>query len=675
MFGNMTIGSLAVARANAMTTHTAPIIDISKTAANLTGNGPTGPFYSIAGTSRTVEIHRGRATETDDFPAGTCAITIQNPVLKSAAAPSAMYTRLKVTAWMSGVLSTRFAGYIVHYDFAFDKSGNDSVLTIQCVDALGLLGQATLGPTWYVNEILDSAGGQPTVFWPLGEPSGSLIGYDYDPWSDGEYNLDYQNSPTLGGASLAVQGTNTSALFSGTALALLKLPVWPSNQGQTYKKRNGVAGDNLNLLDDAFGDHDLCFETLFSLPSSGGASKVLFWLDNGAYQCSYTNALIAYIDNTGNLYVNVIKNGVTDTLFNFNNPPGGWYDGAVHHLAINLFISGGPTRLDIYGDGVLLTPLSIAIVGSVGAWLHMRELSIGNEPQGTLPLTGSMQFFAIYEWTLTQAEITAHNQAKSYYYTTSDQAILRLLKLQPLWLDVTNKLDIDLDPGVSQVAVSGLAGNMLSVIKSFVASESGRLHCEANGALIHRSRYYGMQNYNVINTMMTLSDVASGSNVLYTELAAEYTDALVRSSVTLTRSGKTDLFSRATNNATGGGNDTRPFNVTLAARTTDDIAYGAKRTALLGHESPVVRIPSVEVITSAVSGASAGYGVITGRIIGDQVAFVKNGVTTVSTIQGIEETITPESWITRFHISPRTAWFIFDDPVYGVLNGTNQLSY
>lgn len=105
---------------------------------------------------RAVSVRRGRANDLEDFPSGTATLTLDNrdgrfnPLNSAGPYYGKLLARrqIKIYAVWEGVGYDLYRGYISGWPVEYSDAGFDSTVTLNCFDALGLLGAEVANTDW-----------------------------------------------------------------------------------------------------------------------------------------------------------------------------------------------------------------------------------------------------------------------------------------------------------------------------------------------------------------------------------------------------------------------------------------------------------------------------------------------------------------------------------------------
>ena len=233
----------------------------------------------------------------------------------------------------------------------------------------------------------------------------------------------------------------------------------------------------------------------------------------------------------------------------------------------------------------------------------------------------------------------------------------------------------DFSTGAGQTtcqADSGTDRDVLSACQAVNQTELGAFFCETNGVL----KFYDRAGIIAKHAETPTEFDDTGTNIQYQSVDFDIDDTVLANDVTVTRSGGT--AQNVTDSTSISDFFQRNYTRTGLIMDTDADALNQATTILSQRKDPKLRIGSISL---------DAYGNVSNRVTAAlntklmdpiKVTRTQPGGGTVSrtlSVQGIEHTIRPDSWVTTFQTAEKILdGFVLDSTTSGIL-GTNALSY
>lgn len=533
-----------------------------------------------------------------------------------------------------------FQGFVE--DFPQDGSSPyETETALPCTDALAALANLEL------NSIYDSVikADAPLVRWQLNETSGTLI---TDTGTGGNKPGTYVADASAFTASGLIKGsTKPFATIAGTA------GVFPTPRIGTVPAVLGTIGTHF------------AFEGWFSgnITSASGLDDDLTMYIEGS---SFLNSLSIDVLPTEvsiNFHRGLSGAGtyMAATGFNFG-------DGKAHHLVFTRSFN----NFQAFIDGTLAA--SETVTGVVPPDSLTAVIGIAQSFSNSKFTMGQL---AIYNYTLTAAQVAAHYQAGANPWggDYTGQRVSHVLDFGG-WPDRWRWIDQGLSmlPAVDNNSTP--EGNKaLDLINNTADSEGGYVFVDSRGRVVFRARDTFFRDPASNSSQATFGD--TGGDLTFDDVQFDsVVDRIVNDITVTTAAGDvevqdqdsiTDYFLRSTSLTT------------FLATLTEGQAVG---TALLfRYSQPVERIASLEVMPL---GSLAVWQQVVTREMADAITVKRtrpggNVIDSFSVIEGVETSYdaATNEWDTVWNLSPQdsSTYMILDDPVFSLLDSGNLLYY
>lgn len=156
-------------------------VEISLTA----GDGPytASPTWTdVTSYVRNISVNRGRTNDFEHFAPGTAQLVLSNrdnrftpfnlsgPYVSGGVSLLTPRRQIRITATAGGAAIPVFRGYVAGWPVRWSSAGQDSTVTIDCYDSIGLLGSTDIVPDWSY-QVINAL--TPDHWWRMNEPEGS----------------------------------------------------------------------------------------------------------------------------------------------------------------------------------------------------------------------------------------------------------------------------------------------------------------------------------------------------------------------------------------------------------------------------------------------------------------------------------------------------------------------
>ena len=222
------------------------------------------------------------------------------------------------------------------------------------------------------------------------------------------------------------------------------------------------------------------------------------------------------------------------------------------------------------------------------------------------------------------------------------------------------------------LADTGATRDVLTACQTVTDSEFGAFFTKSNGVLKFMDRDAIITAHGQSPTVFA----DTGSDIYYEEVEFDIDDIVLANDVTVQRTGGT--AQNVTDSASIASFFQRNVSRTGLIMQTDADALSQAKTILAARKDPELRIGSIQIDAYQDTSARVTAALDTELFDPIKVTRTQPGggtVTRTLSVQGIEHTITPDSWKTRFQTAEKILdGFILDSSTSGKL-GTNALSY
>lgn len=606
-----------------------------------------------------ITLTRGRSDEDARATPGRLSLTLDNTDgrFTYGNASGAYYPNVKprrrirvsVSPDDGATWAPRFDGYVDGWPVAWDASEADAYVTVTASDRLSRFGllrplrdalaeELTSG---YYDSWFDGAP------WILDDPTFSVLG-DTTRLGGGVnwlYGLQEQSSgtSTFGDVSGA-GGPNLSALQIGTGGTIEPGAAGIMPEGTAVKfapasANNGLLLYSANAAAYLGGEFSIWAQFAWDGSTSVAITQVGTAPDVRVILAATPTTVVATI--YGDTTVTVTKTIAT----NDNRP----------HFAL-FTVFGTEARLSVDEETVATATMPTGMGGRISRGIYVGSVSSADPVQ-----VAWVGFAAGYTDGDRRAELGMLGSAGA---ERSDLRVARILR----WLGLSDDADID-EVGLSDVTYQATGGRTaLDVIGEVCDVEGGVLFATGDGRVAFHSRSH---RYNrPIDLSMSVDDVGAG-------LEVQVDSTRVVNDLTASRPRGATVRVRNRESISDYGELSQ--SVTLYAASDDDLRSAAEWTVnQRGDVAP--RVESIEIDLLTNSSARAG---VLAREIGDRLELTDvpttapGAASSVSVfIEGMTETIAPDSWRVAFATSPWRGYvWSLDDSTWSALDTTTVLAY
>ncbi len=610
---------------------------------------------------REVSTSRGRSSELDAYPAGSCQVLLDNRtrLFDPENTVGTYYgkltplrpIRIRVTP-SGGTIRSIFFGFIEQWPQSYSWP-NEATVTVTASDAFKVLNEFRLPSYWKTT--IFAAG--PTAWYPLADFNGSFYAFEVAKWTatsaqwmSSTAGVDSFCTP---GEALLADDPATSSSFDGQKILQIVDPIsagassWTAEMWiQTTESTTGNYGiwNHLNFIHGGS-----CGLSVF-----GGIALISAQFGHRGTSSTMTTKGSSIIVN----------------------------DGKPHHIVMvyQSDASFGNT-FNLYVDGELAT-LSGGFTDVVDNQYSFMTLGYPINKSATLAnnfpsyFKGSIQHLTVYSGVmLTADDVLAHYQIGAGTYlqgTRTDERITFLADLADWMTD-----GLDLNTGDSTVlGVQVFGKGLLDALKEVEAAEQGRLFMSVDGKIRFIDRN-AEGSGTFITSQATFSDNPGVGEIKYSDIILTYDDRYIFNEITVTQPNGT--FYTESDTTSEGKYFKRTLNID---NFIADDGYYTANTAIYKiqqYKDPKMRIDQMSVNARR---AVAYQSPCVTLDIGDRITVERTpqdvGAQIVKTliVEGVKHSITRDSWVVTFNTSPtlENAPFVLDSATLGVLD-TDILAY
>ncbi len=573
---------------------------------------------------REMSTDRGRSDDWDTF-SGNALVVLSNrdrrfdPFNTSGPYYGKLLPRrqIQISAVHEGVTYRVFRGFIQGWPPAWTDAGQDSTVTLSCMDALGFLASETLPADWSRNYILSTS---PRHYYPCDEPVG--------PYTLNQSLRDYGSEPlnmattaaASSGSQLAVGLVNSSVTGTGSDAAL-------SAQGGTNSSSGSFSVSCWAIPD-----------------SSGSISQFLYGsIYNHFWYLSYDNS-------TGKFLVEVTEPSFGNSKVASTNSSG-FDSGAARMLSFDW--NSAARTITLYIDGILIATTTVNNAGIYIALPEAVNIGTGSVQQVIVWSTGIAQsiFQEIFKYsTVALAETTAAR-------------FTRLIGQTPFPASLTSGPSA---PASGVLDITDDAPRVTSELQKVADSEYAPLFVSRTGVVT-------LYNQNQIRTqtrsIVSQGTYGAGGIAIGPEVTLSYDGDSMRNEANISMSGGGVYIGRNTTSVTTFGAAEESLD-TQVSTLADAVDVSNIITQWGGQVYP--KADPFEVVLSPTS----SWANTLDRELNDRITLVVqpptgNAITTPMLISRISHTVTPGRWSTTFEGSARwAAVFILNQSTLG---GTDLL--
>jgi hypothetical protein len=607
---------------------------------------------------RGVTTNRGRSSELDSFQTGSASIVFSNADRRfdpeyTAGPYYGALTPLRPVRiraqYGAGATTNLFFGWIDGWPQTYEMTF-DSTVTVNASDAFKLLNLITLDSyyAYYAQTLMAVAGSWfrmddgddspvATAAFSAGLNQGS-----------GQY-VDATGVPTtsVSAAGLVANDTNLAAVFDGNlSVAVPESGAYPAfaiaaNQTSVWFSTSTTTDGTYGIFDDGYG-------TTICMVVSAGL---------GTIECmaSRNDSIPPSTSTTTTVWTSPIKVN----------------DGKPHHVAISW---------DQAVDGYCRLDNISAIRFGVGTYNQRGGYAIRSIGKAIRPGFTILNFIGTIDEVLTWGGFLTTTAASNLYAmgkgtfglgNITSNLVIQVLNMIGWMTDARS-----ITTGTGRTSALNVQGsNALAALQSWETAEQGKLFIDASGNVkfIGRNTLWTQSIYAV--SQRTYGD---GTGELpYTGFESSYDDQLIYNVVSGNRVNGPVITTQDTNSQGQyfiRPNDLSDLNVTNNQQVLDIVS-----DRLYRYAQPKYRIESITINPKA--NPASLYPAVIGDEIGTRVTVkrrpqnVGSVISQELSIEGIQHSITPDSWQTNYLLAPAIGiYFTLDSATFGVLD-SNVLGY
>ena len=578
---------------------------------------------------REVNVRRGRQNDLQQFPSGSATVTLDNRtrLFDPFNTAGTYYGNLKPRRQIKieGVYASTtypvFRGFVAGFPVQYMQGGKDSVVEIDCFDALGLLASETtdsdlltkytqsLSPFdyWKCNDL---AAAVPNALY-AGSMANSVVPSRILNVIDPKAAVDPLIETIAGKAALVLQASTDPEQLSGHTLSNASVALW-------FKP---------------------------SPTSSSSSPSIDVYLGTNHFDINYLASNLVAIN------LRVVTSFASSTYYS-NFASRIQLDGQAHHLVA----TWDGTTLRFYVDGVqrTISVTTYALSGDGARNFASIGDCIAQEVSTYTKALSATEIANLYQYSLLQIPETTTARENRIIATSSFPAALQSFPASPV-------------ATVSELSTGSTVTNELQKV---VLSEGGELYVSKSGVLTATDReYFGATRSAV--SQMTFTDTGTGVYYDYGSIKIQYDADQLRNSVEVQFSnGGSVVQADATSiSSYGEAGDSRS---TLVSDLTGSTTLATRLVNLFKN-------PKMSIEPFLVKGQrnpTYDWQRILGLELLDRFTFTRtpstgSAVSQDMLLQSVEHKITPATWETVINGSARyTGWFIIGVSLIG---GTDVL--
>ena len=603
-----------------------------------------------------VTTRRGRWDRlTQRYDAGTCVVKFDNsdrrfdPLYSSGPYYGDLVPmkQLRVRAEYASTTYEVWRGFVQGWPQEWDPNFPTwSTCTVTAVDAFGYLATIQL-PDRYAMEVQQDS---PSGYWRCGDTGAvltdSTVNANHGSWSAWTSQVDSGLAGVTDGGARRVEPNQDPITATFTL---------PDLTGGFVTTGSQITGADATL-------EAWCYFT------SGTQGYVTTAHGSGASLGFGFNYPYEGAGDLFNVWV-LSEDGTNEQTWFLQVPVGQWV-----HIVLTYDFSPS-TTLTAYINGVAYTSSwSFAEQWTTGLQLDVQNMTGDRDPDSYFVVDE----IATYNSLLSAARITAHYLAgfDAYLLERSGTRVGAILD----YCDWPSGLR-SLGSGDSWLDSGPLGGSTaLDYLQRIADTEQGRLYVDASGNVVFRDRTWDIETTSARTSQATFGD--SGSELRYARLGLDggNIEQIVNTIEVTPQTGATVTVQDAAS-VTAYGRRVESLQ-SLHTNSSDAGNLGAWRVDRFADPSYVV----TELEFHPRRAASTMWAQALGRDIGDRVTVVRrpqgvgSAISQERSIEGIEHTITPNNWTTRFFLAepiPTRAeanWWVVGNATYGQV-GTAAVPY
>ena len=503
-------------------------------------------------------------------------------------------------------LATAYTGFVETIEEHWN-GGIQPVVVVSASDRLAVLARQTLTDTLTALQIADGA----AAIYPLNDEAGSTVSADA---SGNGY-------PSL---RRATYGVTTTATVQSQNFVTGQFGSDPDSNALTLTRHSSTIGYYMTCQPSIASKSSGAVEGFFYLPG-GAMAGVLFRIESpfNAYEVRGNSqpTMVSTDLSTGTATTRITPSASTGILID---------DYKWHHVALTWSNTASTTTWTLYVDAV-----------SQGTWAEsiasgpaVVQLSVGGGDPAT-PMTCWVAGVALYSATLSTADITDHALAVGGFTESTSARFTRLTTLSGVAGTATGT------PASTMGAQPTQGVNMVDLLQQINDAEDGAIYLDASGVV----QYVSQNNRDTLAGVISLDPkylspsttimrAPASVNTVIASRAGASRSITVQDSTSVTENG---VMSESISLYVSNDADLR----TVARRR-----FYRRSTQQPRIGNVVVNLTTATAVNEALIGADIGAYLSIGPLPRGNVD------TLLVRIEGISDSITPDSWTRTFNTSP-----------------------
>lgn len=581
---------------------------------------------------RDVNVKRGRQDDLQNFASGSANITLDNRlrIFDPFNTAGIYYGKLlprrqiKIVGQYNAITYPIFRGYIAGFPVGYTQGGKDSIVQIDCFDAIGLLAAETTSNDWAQYYTLQA---NPTRYWRCNDSEGSTVIRESITDTRTLAALDFASPPQVQ-PFFRETPPLANGLLSNAAQIPLRYIITDTSAPNTFHSPN---------------------------------PRLLFWMNGiGSLTYSYEGMEITFGNNLFGVANDFSVKGVSN-----NQVLGVTRQGTANvpisdfpfHVAIEFSDQNGNEITSIRFNDTLQTITSSTTAPasvSVGESLSLQR--------------AAFQEIAFYDDGLTAAQVTEIYNAG--LGRINDSTADRFALLTTL-TDFPAALTSFAATTVSSVSELTSTQYLLNELQTITDGESGELYVTSSGVLKFVARDWFATSTRSNTSQMSFVDTGTGVYYDYASLRMAYDADLVRNDVTVSFTGDGNVNTTDATSVTTYGSASENLSTYLADPT--------QAKTLASYLVTIYKNPKLRIEPFMVKGQrnpTYDWQRLLALELLDRFTFVRtpsvgSAISQDMLLQSIEHKITPNTWETVINGSARfTGWFTIGTSLIG---GTDVL--
>jgi hypothetical protein len=578
---------------------------------------------------RRFSIHRGRSSDFEQFETGTAQIVFNNrerkydPFYTSGSLYGKLLPRrqVRVTAQIGGVLYEVYRGYIAGWPVTWSEYGQDSTVTVQCFDALGLMVDEQVPSDWLTDYTASL-----NPYWYFTGSGSRGVGY-----------LDsYDGTSRLTNASASLPNFyEVPALLEGVQGTAKFLPYYAA-----YRTKATTARADFTISGYAqfLGGVDF-----FAFVGTSGIQ----YGDTLLYFQYYYETFAAFQKNY--LYIRIIHTAAGTSFYYRSDFTTSQSQGLFYSVVYN----GTTNTPRLFINGTESTLVNIGADPSGGSTLDPQD--------AVFFLNEAISQFSVVARQLTTSEITTlHQFAQARIQETTTARMNRLVGKT----SYPTALTAFTSSPAASVSAIGQGSGVIPEMQLVADSEGGEMFVSKAGALTMTNRTDVFNATRSKNVQATITD--SGVGLRYgQEVEIQYAGDDVVNDVTIGLADDSEIY--LVNNTTIAAYGAKASTIeTLLSDVGSALSLGLMELGVEG-----VLVPQISPIDVSSNTAAADWQTILGLELLDRVTFkrtptVGNQFSRDALINAIDHQVEPGVWRSQLTLSMRyTSPLTCDDSVLG----------